>query len=144
MFSSPIACPCVEKHPSPSFSPLQPLFGLSEISPSHTHTHTPGQFSTLQTLILSIFLSPPRHAPALMWELRHYACGVVALAWGSALRAQRGASPLFFLPLANRGHWAVCWAGKMNSWRIGGQWGPTEATEVTTIQNPGSGLKGRG
>lgn len=35
---------------------------------------------------LSAFLSPSRHAPLLMWELRYYACGVVALAWGSILR----------------------------------------------------------
>eukprot|EP00064_Thunnus_orientalis_P004052 superscaffoldBa00000357_g4063 len=29
----------------------------------------------------------------------------------------------------------------MNSWRVGGQWGPAEATEVTAIQNLGSQLK---
>lgn len=67
------------------------LLALSEISPSHT----PVNF-----LILSVFLSPPRHAPTLMWELRYNACGVVALAWGSVLRP-RGV--LLFLPLQTGG-----------------------------------------
>lgn len=89
LFRFPTLC---EKHPSLS-PPLHFFFllALSEISPSHT----PVNF-----LILSVFLSPPRHAPTLMWELRYNACGVVALAWGSVLRP-RGV--LLFLPLQTGG-----------------------------------------
>lgn len=72
---------------------------------------------------------------------RYYACGAVALAWGSVLRP-RGV--LLLLPPQTGGTVAVCWAGRMNSWRVGGQRGPAGATEVTAIQNLGSRLKGTG
>lgn len=45
--------------------------------------HTPLQ---LIFVTFSLFLCPCRHAPVLMWELQYWACGVVALAWGSVLR----------------------------------------------------------
>lgn len=68
---------------------------------------------------------------------------VVLWPWpgGSLLKAQRGAAPL---ASANWGYWAVCWAVRMNSWKVGGQWGPAGATEVTTIENLGCRLKGTG
>lgn len=91
--------------------------------------------------ILSMFLPPCRHASTLMLELRYDARGVVALAWGVSSWAQRGAARP---ASANWGYWAVCWTGRMNSWRVGGQWGPAKATEVTAIQNLGSQLKGTG
>lgn len=69
-----------------------------------------------------------------MWELQRYACSVAALLLGVTSKAQRGASPI---ASANWAYWPVCRPGRMNSWRLGGQWGPTEATEVTAIQNPG-------
>lgn len=81
------------------------LLALSEISPSHT----PVSF-----LILSVFLSPPRHAPTLMWELRYNACGVVALAWGSVLRP-RGV--LLLLPLQTGGTGQCAGLG---GWTAGG------------------------
>lgn len=72
------------------------------------------------------------------------------MAWGvgwggvSVLSAQRGAALLAFAKKKKVGYWAVYWAGRMNSWRVGGQWGPAEATEVRAIQNLGSRLKGTG
>lgn len=119
-----------EEHPSPA-PPLHLFFSLLSSKP---HPHIP-------QLIFPTFYLSPRHAPALMWELRYYACGAVAFAWGSVLRP-RGV--LLLLPLRTGGDWAVCWTGRMNSWRVGGQWGPAEATEVTAIQNLGSQLKGAG
>lgn len=73
----PILC---EEHPSPT--PVFHLFiyfllPLLTTLPPHT---------LVNFARLSAFLSPSRHAPLLMWELRYYACGVVALAWGSILR----------------------------------------------------------
>lgn len=65
-----------------------------------------------------LFFSAPCHAPTLMWELRYYACSVVALVWGSLLRPRGGACPI---ASANRGYWAVFLTGRMNSWRVGGQ-----------------------
>ncbi|KAK5886377.1 hypothetical protein CesoFtcFv8_017415 [Champsocephalus esox] len=74
-----------------------------------------------------------------MWELRYYAFGVVALAWGSVLRP-RGVLLLFPLP-QTRGYWAMSWGWKDE--HLDG-WGPAEATEVTTIENLGFQLKGMG
>jgi len=71
--------PLCEEHPSPA-------------SLLHLFVFPP---SSLPTPVN--FLSPSCHAPTLMWELRYYACGVVALAWGSVLRP-RGVLLLFPLP----------------------------------------------
>lgn len=68
-----------------------------------------------------------------MWEPQRYAGSVVALVLGVTSKARRGASPI---ASANWGYRPVCWTGRMNSWRVGGQWGPREATEVSAIQNP--------
>ena len=68
---------------------------------------------------------------------------VVLWPWprGQFLGPEGGAAPL---ASTNWGYWAVCWTGRMNSWRVGGQWGPAGATEVRAIQNLGSRLKGAG
>lgn len=78
---------------------------LLETSPSHTPVNFPR---------LSIFLSPSRHAPTLMWELWYYACGVVALAWGSVLRP-RGV--LLRLPPQT---WGSGQCAELEGWTAGG------------------------
>lgn len=84
LFRLPSRC---EEHPSPA-PPLHLFF----FSPKpHPLTYPQLIFPDLLS-----FLSPPRHAPALMWELRCCACGAAALAWGSAL-VPRGV--LLLLPL---------------------------------------------
>lgn len=116
MFSSLVSHPHVEKHPSPSFRPPR-------ISPLHlSSVHLP--------LMLSISPSPRRHAPAVMWELQHCACGAVALAWrGGGVNSPGPEGVLLLLllllllvlllPSANWGYWA--WKEEqLEDWRASG------------------------
>lgn len=88
LFRFPTLC---EGHASPA-PPLHlcfsPFLSSKPSPPTHAAVNSPD------------FLFPARHAPTLMWELRYYACGVVALAWGSVLRP-RGV--LLFSPLETGG-----------------------------------------
>lgn len=140
---------CVPMLPAPSMNAptlyFQPLFFIYFLffcvkynhllllhlsPPPHTHTQPPSQFPSA----LYLFSLLVAMLQCFMWALQRYTCGVAALVLVVTSKARRVASPI---ASANWAYRLVCWPGRMYSWRVGGQWGPTEATEVTAIQNPG-------
>lgn len=119
------------------YSIYYPPSPLTPHPPLALNSHTP---QSISHCFIS-FLSPPRHAPTIMWEPQRYAGSVVALVLGVTSKARRGASPI----ASETGGTGQC-AG-LEGWTAGGleaSGGQERPQRSAPFKTLGSQLKGMG